>query len=64
MSYGTFSFCTLQDIVYIFVLLCTCKFETMTRALFDQVQRDLRVVFEGPVWDATMTPAKFVGGLK
>jgi hypothetical protein len=64
MSYGTFSFCTLQDIVYIFVLLFTCKFEPMTRAIFDQVQRDLRVVFEGPVWDATLIPAKFLGALK
>jgi hypothetical protein len=42
----------------------TCKFEPMTRALFDQVQRDLRVVFEGPVWDATLIPTKFVGNLK
>jgi len=50
--------------LYIFVLLFTCKFEPMTLALFDQVQRDLRVVLEGPVWDATLTPAKFVGNLK
>jgi len=64
MSYGTFSFCTLQDIVYIFVLLFTCKFEPMTRAIFDQVQRDLRAVFEGPVWDATLIPAMFLGALK
>jgi hypothetical protein len=64
MSCVTFSFCTLQDIVYIFVVLFTCKFKPMTRALFYQVQRDRRVVFEGRVWDATLTPAKFVGGLK
>jgi hypothetical protein len=38
---------------YIYVLLFTCKLEPMTRALFDQVQRDLRVVFEGLVWDTT-----------
>jgi hypothetical protein len=62
MSYGTFSFCTLQDIVYIFVLLFTCKFEPMARSLFDQVQRDVRVVFQGPVWDATLIPTKFVRG--
>jgi hypothetical protein len=64
MSYGNFSFCTLQHIVCIFVCCLTCKFEPMTHALFDQVQRDVKVVFEGPVWDATLILAKFVGGLK
>jgi len=44
---------TKESYIYIFVLLFTCKFEPMTRALFDQVQRDLQVLFEGPVWDAT-----------
>jgi len=29
-----------------FVLLFTCKFEPMTSALFEQVQRDQRVVFD------------------
>jgi hypothetical protein len=28
-----------------FVLLFTCKFEPMTHALFERVQRDQRVVF-------------------
>jgi hypothetical protein len=60
MSYATLSFCTLQDkrILYICVCVCiyifcpavhqnwTCKFEPMTCALFEQVQRDWRVVFD------------------
>ncbi len=50
--------------LYICVLLFTCKFEPMTRALFDQVQRVLRVVFKGLVWVATLTPTEFGGGLK
>jgi len=29
-----------------FVLQFTCKFEPMSRALFEQVQRDWRVVFD------------------
>jgi hypothetical protein len=68
ISYGIFSFCTLHDkrilYIYIFVLPFICKFEPMTHALFDQVQRDLWVVFEGPVWDAIVILAKFVRGLK
>jgi hypothetical protein len=42
---------TKEPSIYIYIFVC--KFEPMTCALFDQVQRDLRVVFEGPVWDAT-----------
>jgi len=55
----------LYKTLYIYLSCCfTCKFEPMTRALFDQDQRDLRVVFEGPVWDAILIPTKFVGNLK
>jgi hypothetical protein len=71
-DFAVFSECPMEILrsalyktLYIYLSCClTCKFEPMTHAIFDQVQRDLKVVFEGPVWDATLIPANFLGPLK
>jgi hypothetical protein len=45
-SYIYIYMCVYVRVHIYFVLLFTCEFEPLTHALFEQVQRDRRVVFD------------------